>query len=235
MSSFENPQDITTLVDTREPSPQLIEYATKVEAFFDSDDFLNKIKNAVGPLMINNVGGRNYKKSNRQGFHRRSTTKRRRQKGGGNHWVTQLMVGIIVGTALLRIGSVECGQFMEWIRTNPNYFFGMFSLIFSKFAKTPLLTQFSDTATDIYKKAILKKIIDGISANDYIIGLISKIFNIQQYGEKDKEELKKCFTKLVDVVNNGGGATFFQFENETFGKVAINLKCPLLCTTTKTN
>jgi hypothetical protein len=227
MSSFTNEvivqedvQDVV-LVDKHNPPPGLTDYAIKVKEIIESGNFPNDLLRILGPnksmFMITN-GGR--KKSNRHGLIRRSTIKRK-QKGGQKSILTQLMIGIFIGTAMLRIGQVDFGQVMEWIRTNPNFYYtSIFSVILSKFP---------DFTRELYVKAVTKKMIDMISSDLFLIGSVTKLYNMLSFGSGNfSEESRKCLSQVAKRIESSH-ANVFKFVSDSLGTVTVDLKCPLLC------
>jgi len=213
-------QDVV-LVDTREPSPNLIDYSNQVNEFVKSGHFQNDLLRILGSnksVLRIKTGGR--KKSNRQGLNRRSTIKRK-QKGGEKSMFTQLLIGIFVGTAMLRIGQVDFGQVMEWIRTNPNFYYtSIFSVILSKF---PEFTR------ELYVKAVTKKLVDMISSDMFLIGSVTKLYNMFTFGSgNNKEELAANLSQIATKIESKH-ANVFKFVSDSLGMVTVDLKCPLLC------
>jgi hypothetical protein len=213
-------QDVV-LVDTSEPSPKLIEYSNQVKEIIESGHFPNDLLRILGSnksmFKITN-GGR--KKSNRQGLIRRSTIKRK-QKGGEKSMLTQLLIGIFVGTAMLRIGQVDFGQVMEWIRTNPNFYYtSIFSVILSKF---PEFTR------ELYVKAVTKKLVDMISSDMFLIGSVTNLYNMFTFGSGNfSEESRKCLLQIANRIESSH-ANVFKFVSDSLGSVTVDLKCPILC------
>jgi len=214
----EDVQEVVVLVDKHNPPPELTEYAINVKEIIESGNFLNDLLRILGPnkLIIN--GGR--KKSNRQGSIRRSTIKRK-QKGGEKRLLTQLMIGIFIGTAMLRIGQVDFGQVMEWIRTNPNFYYtSIFSVILSKFP---------DFTRELYVKAVTKKLVDMISSDLVLIGSVTKLYNMFTFGSGNvSEESRKCLFQIANRIESSH-ANVFKFVSDSLGSVTVDLKCPILC------
>lgn len=212
-------QDVV-LKDTSEPSPKLIEYSNQVKEIIESGHFPNDLLRILGPnksmFKITN-GGRNH---NRQGLIRRSTIKRK-QKGGEKSMLTQLLIGIFVGTAMLRIGQVDFGQVMEWIRTNPNFYYtSIFSVLLSKF---PEFTR------ELYVKAVTKKLVDMISSDMFLIGSVTKLYNMFTFGSGNfSEESRKCLLQIANRIESSH-ANVFKFVSDSLGSVTVDLKCPILC------
>jgi hypothetical protein len=205
------------LVDKNTPPPGLIYYANEVNKLVNSGDFQNNLLGILGSnkniLMIKN-GGR---KSNRR-LIRRSTLKR--QNGGEKSMFIQLLVGIFVGTAMMRIGQVEFGQVMEWVRTNPQFYYtSVFSVILAKF---PGFTR------ELYVKAVTKQLIGMISSDLFFIGSITKLYNILTFGPGNKEDAKECLLQIEGRFERSQ-TNIFKFENDTLGTVTVDLKCPLSC------
>ncbi len=207
------------IVDTLPPSQELIEYSKQVNEFVKSNSFEEKLRTILGSnskLLIS--GGR--KKSNRQRLIRRSTIKRK-QKGGEKSMLTQLMIGIFVGTAMLRIGQVDFGQVIEWIRTNPNFYYtSIFSVLLSKF---PQFTR------EVYVKAVAKKIIDMISSDMFLIGSVTKLYNMFTFGSGNfKEDSRKCVLNIANRIESSQ-VNVFKFVSDSLGSVTVDLKCPISC------
>lgn len=212
------------LVDKQNPPPELIEYSNKVKELIESGNFRTNLLKVLGSnmpnMLITNGGRRNYKKSSRQGLIRQSTIKRK-QKGGQKSMLTQLLIGIFIGTAMLRIGQVDFGQVMEWIRTNPNFYYtSIFSVILSKFP---------EFARELYVKAFTKKLVDMISSDMFLIGSVTNLYNMFTFGSGNiKEESKKCLLQIANKIESPH-ANIFKFVSDTLGTITVDLKCPLLC------
>jgi len=215
------PQQDLVLVDKHTPPPGLTEYAIKVKEIIESGHFQNDLLSILGSnksmFMITN-GGR--KKSNRQGLIRRSTIKRK-QKGGEKWLLTQLMIGIFIGTAMMKIGQVDFGQVMEWIRTNPNFYY---TSIFSA-----ILAKFPQFAREHYLSAIKKKMIDMISSDLFLIGSVTKLYNMLSFtSEGIREDVNKCVRQISNRVENSQ-TNVFNFVNDSFGSIQLNLNCAVNC------
>jgi hypothetical protein len=131
------------------------------------------------------------------------------------------MIGIFVGTAMLRIGQVDFGQVIEWIRTNPNFYYtSIFSVLLSKF---PQFTR------EVYVKAVAKKIIDMISSDMFLIGSVTKLYNMFTFGSGNfKEDSRKCVLNIANRIESSQ-VNVFKFVSDSLGSVTVDLKCPISC------
>jgi hypothetical protein len=110
---------------------------------------------------------------------------------------------------------------MEWIRTNPNFYYtSIFSVILSKFP---------DFTRELYVKAVTKKMIDMISSDLFLIGSVTKLYNMLSFGSGNfSEESRKCLSQVAKRIESSH-ANVFKFVSDSLGTVTVDLKCPLLC------